>query len=313
MRPLISVVMPTYNGERFVSAALESVRQQSSEDIEVVVVDDGSSDNTRELVRQFESTLRIRLLTPTRIGNWVAVTNLALQEAQGEWASFLHQDDLWLPGRIDRVRGELGRAKGKMVLHNAMFVDPKGRCLGPWTCPLPGGDVSSREFVERLLVQNFVAIPSPMFSREAVLKSGGLDESLWFSADWDLWLRLGAMGPIRFIPEKLSGFRVHPASQTAARELSPGDWEKQLTTVLDRHFSAAIPMSNRDLVRKVATVSVFVNSALASGSRGQGTRPLRVLAKLLSLGPSGLRRYFRDSRIVERVRARMKVLAFSRS
>jgi Glycosyl transferase family 2 len=299
--------MPTYNGERFVTAALDSVRQQSSEDIEVVVVDDCSSDNTRQIVSHFEQSLRIRLLTPGRIGNWVAITNLALREAQGEWACFLHQDDFWLPGRIAKVREEISRAKGKMVLHNATFVGPDGRALGPWTCPFSAGEIAPSEFLERLLVQNFIAIPSPVFLRNAVLDSGGLDESLWFSADWDLWLRLGAMGPVRFSPERLAAFRVHSTSQTVSRKLSPGDWEKQLTTVLDRHLSCAVPMINRERVRKVAIASVFVNSALASASRGLRMQPLRVLIKLLSLGPSGLRRYLKDSRILERVRSRLKI------
>ena len=86
------------------------------------------------------------------------------------------------------------------------------------------------------LIQNFIAIPSPVFRRSAVIDSGGLDESLWFSADWDLWLRLGAMGPVRFLAETLSAFRIHPASQTAARKLLPNEWEQQLTKVFAEHL-----------------------------------------------------------------------------
>jgi hypothetical protein len=299
--------MPTYNGEQYVATALESVRQQSSDDIEIVVADDSSSDSTLEVVRGFESSLKIKLLTPPKAGNWVAMTNVALKAATGEWVCFLHQDDLWLPGRLTKIREELNRAKGKMVLHNAQFVGPDGRDLGPWTCPFTADEIPSNEFVERLLVQNFIAIPSPVFKRSAALDSGGLDESLWFTADWDLWLRLGAMGPVRFTPEKLAAFRVHALSQTASRKLSPGDWENQLMTVFDRHFSADVPIRNRQRVRKLASASVCVNSELAAASRGQRVRPARIFIKLLSLGPAGLRRYLKDSRITERVRSRMKV------
>ena len=90
---------------------------------------------------------------------------------------------------------------------------------GPGPAHLTEGKVPSDLFVERLLIQNFIAIPSPVFRRNAVIDSGGLNEKLWFSADWDLWLRLGALGPVQFIAEELSAFRVHPASQTAARKL----------------------------------------------------------------------------------------------
>jgi len=307
MNPFLSVVMPTYNGERFIAAALESARGQH-EGIALVIVDDGSSDRTLDIVRDFAKALPIRLLTPGRIGNWVAVSNIGLREATGDWACFLHQDDLWLPGRMARLRAEMESAEGALVLHNAMFIGPDGQKLGPWTCPLPEGDVPPGRFIERLLIQNFIAIPSPVFRRNAAVRSGGLDEALWFSADWDLWLRLGALGPVRFIAETLSAFRVHPASQTAARKVLPNEWEQQLTTVLARHLQAW-PVSGkpRASVERVAKASITVNSALSAASRGEPVNPQALLLELLALGPSGWHRYLRDSRIVQRVRSRLKV------
>ena len=306
MHPFLSVVMPVYNGERFIAAALESVRGQH-EGIELVIVDDGSSDRTLDIVRDFAKVLPIRLLTPRRIGNWVAVSNIGLREATGDWACFLHQDDLWLPGRIERLRGEMESAEDALVLHNAIFVGPDGRELGPWTCPLPEGDVPQERFIERLLIQNFIAIPSPVFRRNAAIGSGGLDEGLWFSADWDLWLRLGALGPVRFIAETLSAFRVHPASQTAARKALPEEWETQLTTVLARHLQNLPVTGNlRAKVERAGMASIAVNSALSAASRGEPVSPSQVFLKLLALGPSGWHRYVRDSRIVQRVRSRLK-------
>lgn len=310
MHPFLSVVMPVYNGERFIAAALESVRGQH-DGIELVIVDDGSSDRTLDIVRDFAKVLPIRLLTPRRIGNWVAVSNIGLREATGDWACFLHQDDLWLPGRIERLRGEMESAEDALVLHNAIFVGPDGRELGPWTCPLPEGDVPQERFIERLLIQNFIAIPSPVFRRNAAIGSGGLDEGLWFSADWDLWLRLGALGPVRFIAETLSAFRVHPASQTAARKALPEEWETQLTTVLARHLQNLPVTGNlRAKVERAGMASIAVNSALLAASRGEPVSPSQVFLKLLALGPSGWHRYVRDSRIVQRVRSRLKAQRF---
>ncbi|MGC2538463.1 MAG: glycosyltransferase [Candidatus Sulfotelmatobacter sp.] len=310
MHPFLSVVMPVYNGERFIAAALESVRGQH-DGIELVIVDDGSSDRTLDIVRDFAKVLPIRLLTPRRIGNWVAVSNIGLREATGDWACFLHQDDLWLPGRIERLRGEMESAEDALVLHNAIFVGPDGRELGPWTCPLPEGDVPQERFIERLLIQNFIAIPSPVFRRNAAIGSGGLDEGLWFSADWDLWLRLGALGPVRFIAETLSAFRVHPASQTAARKVLPEEWETQLTTVLARHLQNLPVTGNlRAKVERAGMASIAVNSALSAASRGEPVSPSQVFLKLLALGPSGWHRYVRDSRIVQRVRSRLKAQRF---
>ena len=74
--------MPTYNGERFIAAALESVREQHDDAIELVIVDDGSTDHTLDIVRDFASVLPIRLITPGRLGNWVAVSNLGLRDSR---------------------------------------------------------------------------------------------------------------------------------------------------------------------------------------------------------------------------------------
>ena len=301
--------MPAYNGERFIAAALGSVRDQNSrDDIELVVVDDGSSDRTLAIIRDFANTLSIRLITPARKGNWVAVTNIGLREAQGEWACFLHQDDLWLPGRLAKVRSETARTEGAMLLHNSIFIGPDGKALGSWTCPLPEGNVVSEQFIEHVLIQNFIAACSPVFRRRAALDSGGLDESLWFTADWDLWLRLGAMGPVRFLPDHLTAFRVHSESQTTSREIGPDEWGTQLTTVLDRHLPHWPAKGfRRDAVRRVALASVSVNSTFAAASRGERVQLAPVLIQLLGLGPFGWHRYLRDSRITQRLIARLRL------
>jgi GT2 family glycosyltransferase len=307
MKPLVSVVIPAYNGQRFIAAALDSVREQGDESIELVIVNDGSTDRTPEIVREFAKVLPIRVMNPGRMGNWVAATNLGLREAGGEWACFLHQDDLWLPNRMARLRRAIETAEGALILHNAMFVDQNGRRLGPWTCPLPEGVVPPQLFLERLLIQNFIAIPSPIFRRKVVIESGGLDESLWFSADWDLWLRLGAVGPVCFIPETLSAFRVHPSSQTSAHKLLPEEWSQQLTTVLARHLPNWKRFGkNIASVERAAKTSITVNAALAAASRGEPFKPWPPFLDFIGLGPSGWHRYLRDSRIVQRLGSRLR-------
>jgi glycosyltransferase involved in cell wall biosynthesis len=308
LKPFLSVVMPTYNGEKFIASALESVRVQCDEGIEVVIVDDGSTDHTIDIVRGFAESLPLRLLIPARMGNWVAATNLGLREAAGDWACLLHQDDLWLPGRLKRLRAEMDRGQSVLILHNAIFIGPNGQELGPWKCPFADGVIPSNQFTERLLVQNFIAIHSPIFRRSVVIDSAGMDETLWFSADWDLWLRLGALGPVRFIDQPLGAFRVHPESQTAARKLQPNEWKQQLSTVLTRHLEGwPVTGKLRRSVERAAMASVAVNSALSAASRGEPVEAAAVLLQLLMLSPSDWHRYLRDSRIVERVRSRLKV------
>ncbi len=188
-----------------------------------------------------------------------------------------------------RARWRATRARSSFTTQCTWARTDKGSGRGP--AHSPRAAYRSNQFIERLLVQNFIAIPSPVFRREAVIQSGGLDEALWFSADWDLWLRLGALGPVRFIGETLSAFRVHPASQTAARKLQPNEWEEQLTTVLARHLENwPVTGRLRTSVERVARASIAVNSALSAASRGEPVRPAAVLLQLLALGPWGWHR-----------------------
>jgi hypothetical protein len=194
-----------------------------------------------------------------------------------------------------------------LIVHDTKYVGLHGESLGPWTCPFEDGTIPSSLFIERLLIQNFLAIPAPVFRRSAVIDSGGMDEALWFSADWDLWLRLGALGSVRFMEETLSAFRIHPASQTAARKVVVNEWQEQLTTVLFRHLDVwPVKGKTRDAVERVAMASIAVNSILSAASRSEPVKWFPVLLQLLSIGPSGWHRYLRDSRIVQRVRPRWK-------
>lgn len=311
-RPWLSVVMPTYNGERFVRAALESVAAQGADGFELLVVDDGSTDRTAEIVQAFAARLPLRRVSHAPGGNWVAATNAGLRAATGKYACLLHQDDVWLPGRLSRVHATIAGAPPgvRLFVHAARFVGPDGEPLGTWRCPLREGIVASDDFVGRLLVQNFIAIPSPVFETAHALDTGGLDESLWYTADWDLWLRLGAAGPVRYLPEPLAAFRVHPESQTAARPTTFDAMRAQMTTVVDRHLPRwPVQGARRRRLERISAFSAELNAALAARARGQpAPRPGTLVARMLGLGPRGMREYLRDSRILERAWPRVRLI-----
>jgi hypothetical protein len=279
---------------------LRSVHAEGVDGYEVIAVDDGSSDGSLRILSEWERILPLRLLACGG-GNWVAATNAGLREARGKYVCFLHQDDLWLPGRLAAVRAESARGP-TLILHPAFFVGPQGERLGWWRCPLPIGDVDSRLFVERLIVQNFIAIPTPVFQREAALRDGGLDEALWFTADWDLWFRLGRLRRgIRYLAAPLAGFRVHAESQTVVRN-DLADRRRQYEAVVERHLDGSPVPAVR-----AARFSVEVNLALTARAVGAPVSWRPLLGALSRLGPAGCPRFLRDSRIIERVSARLKV------
>jgi glycosyltransferase involved in cell wall biosynthesis len=307
--PWLSVVMPTYNGAAYLTAALESVAAQADPGIEVIAVDDGSTDDTPDILRRYSERLPLRLVDEGRVGSWVMGANRGLGLARGAFVSFLHQDDMWMPGRLTALRREIDRTpSATLVVHDSWFVDAQGRRLGRLRCPLPPAeDLDPDLVVERLLVQNFVAIPSAAFNREIALEAGGMDESLWYTADWDLWLMLAARGVVRYLARPLSAYRVHGLAQTVIRSADSPAFLEQHETVLNRHLDSwRSKATERRMVESAARFSVEANVAFAAMANRQRPELLPLAGRFLRLGPGGWRRYVRDSRILERAGARVR-------
>jgi glycosyltransferase involved in cell wall biosynthesis len=308
--PWLSVIIPTYNGQTYITKTLESILSQGDGQIEVIAVDDGSTDDTVSILRSFSDRLHLAIIEREHAGNWVANSNFGLSLARGKYASFLHQDDIWVEGRL-RVLRPLIRNNPlvTMLLHPSWLIDLRGNRVGLWRCPLPceSGGLDSGLVVERLLIQNFVSMPAPLFSREAALGIGGMDENLWYTADWDLWLKLAAAGKVLYTPEPLSAFRIHPFSQTVRRSIQSDDFRRQLEIVLERHLEThKSRIIGKRTVRRAAYFSLEVNIALATRINGQAGSLLGLLPQFFALGPSGWCVYLRDSRIIERVTSRIR-------
>jgi glycosyltransferase involved in cell wall biosynthesis len=271
-------------------------------------VDDGSTDTTLTILADYARRLPLTVLT-RRVGNWAANTNLGLEQAQGEWACFLHQDDLWRPGRLAAVRRALAAGPTPaLLLHAADFIEPAGRPVGRWRCPLPPGAGGSApaQTAARLLVQNFVPLPAALFRRADALRVGGLDPELWFTADWDFWLKLAAVGPTRYLPAALAAFRLHPASQTVTRSDRSAAFRRQYETVREKHLSRwRDHLAYPERVAAAARLAVEVNVALAARHHGEPVDWRRLLMAA-GVGPGTWGYFVRNSRVVERVLARLR-------
>lgn len=309
--PWLSVLMPTYNGANYLRDALDSVVEQGDPNIECIAVDDGSSDTTREILVEYGDRLDLTMIERPHGGNWVVNSNLALEQARGEFACLLHQDDIWLPGRLEALRSAMRRDPAvDLFLHPAWFIDPTGRRLGLWRCPMPkdGSVLDAALILPRLLVQNFIAIPSPLFRTSIARDVGALDEDLWYTADWDFWLKLGNAGKTLYLPSPMAGFRVHGEAQSSRRTFQIVDIRAQHETVLERHLPLAKD-SLQGRVRRRAELSIAVNIALASSYHGLRPDFAQVTMAALRAGPVGIWNYATCARIWERVRARLKLRA----
>jgi glycosyltransferase involved in cell wall biosynthesis len=309
MTPWLSVLMPVYNGGRYLRAALDSLVAQQAPGFEVIAVDDGSLDNSLAILQSYAHRLPLRVLEQPPSGNWVRATNAALAEARGEFVSMLHQDDFWLPGRYAKLRALTAtHPTVDFLLHAAQFVDVNGRTVGRWRAPLACGLNAADEVHCRLLVQNFIAIPSPTVRRSHIDEVGGLDERLWYTADWDFWLKLTRSTPVAYADVPLTAFRIHGDSQTMRRSTDGDAFRRQLLDAYEPHAVRWLAVHPEDtIVDRVARFSIDVNTALAKLSHGRRAGLLWLGGRFLALGPRGWHRYFRDSQIVERVAARLRL------
>ena len=310
-KPFLSVVMPVHGGVEWIRSTLESVEAETATDLEIIVIDSSPKSDTSAIVREFETRLPLRLIQRPELGPWQLKSNLGVELARADHACILHQDDLWRRGRLTAVRSWVAQYPDA-VLHLAptMIIDRFGRQLGRWTCPFPPGRALTRELVlGRLLVQNFVSVPAPVFRRDAWLLSGGMDERLWYTPDWDMWLKLSETGPVIYHNDLTTSFRVHGSSLTVTGSRDADEFRQQMVSVLDRHLER-LPPQQRSAVEAAARASIDVNASLAAAASASTGGRVRALASaalaILFLGPSGMGRYLRDSRSVERLTPRVR-------
>lgn len=306
-QPWLSVIIPTYNGQKYLTETLDSIVIQRDDNIECLAIDDGSTDDTLEIAKSYQSKLSIEIIERKQ-GNWVANTNYGLSVARGEYACFLHQDDRWELGRLATMQKAIAQhPQASLYLHPTLFIDTKGNPLGIWHCPFKNLEtISPPKSVEKLLVQNFIAIPAPIFKRQLALDVGRMDETLWYTADWDFWLKLASSGDTVYCPQALAAFRVHRDSQTIKRSSSVADFHQQMKLVVAKHLALWKEREFSPEVESVAWFSTEVNTTLAAMVHGETTNLWKLGWNFINLGTFGWYRYWRDSRIQERVLARLK-------
>lgn len=305
--PWLSVVMPIHAGEPWLTATLDSVAAQDCSGIEFILIDSGEGNGCREIAARYEDRLAIRYEFRRDVKPWTAKTNLAVLDAQAPWIAMLHQDDLWLEGRVETVRAAIDAHRdAAMIVAPSRFIGPDGRTVGTWALPFRRGLQAGATVGRDLLVQEVIALPAPVIRRDAWLTAGGIDEALWYTGDWDLYLKLSALGPVAVLPKPTTGFRLHGTSLTMTGSRDVADFRNQMQSVLDRHWARFAVPGDRAL-RRCAEASIAVNCALARVAAGEPSAWLALARAIAKLGPLNLWRYLRLSRIVDRALPRLRL------
>jgi glycosyltransferase involved in cell wall biosynthesis len=202
----VSIVIPAYNAAKYLRETLDSALNQTYRDAEVIVVDDGSTDETPRILEQYGD--RIQVLRQENHGR-AAACNTGARAARGEWIAFLDADDIWLPDKLQRQVSECSQYA---ISHtNSFFFGEyfKDDVLKTSVTPQYGGWV-----LDRLLVGNFVTCSSVMMRREVYHYYGGFDTTFRYAEDWPLWLKVCAEHELGYVERPLVRYRVHEASKS---------------------------------------------------------------------------------------------------
>jgi glycosyltransferase involved in cell wall biosynthesis len=222
---LVSVVIPAFNGSAFIGQCLDSVFNQTYTPFEVIVVDDGSTDRTKEALAPWIQDGKIRYLYQNNRGT-AAARNLGIQHASGEFLALVDQDDLWLPDKLERQVKLFRNERVGLVYTDTQQFGPG--VTAPKVGAFPGSDrgVSSSSNPNRhrfsrgrvyrkLLGGNFIPSSSVMIRRSVLDRTGLFRERIgntriWYCDDYELWLRIAQISEIDFVEKVLMRYRIHP-------------------------------------------------------------------------------------------------------
>jgi glycosyltransferase involved in cell wall biosynthesis len=235
--PVVTVIIPSYNCEAYIDQTLDSVLAQDLHDIEVLVVDDGSTDRTRELVSRRGGNVR---LLPQANQGVCAARNRGIREARGEFICLMDHDDYWYPHKLSsqvelmRSHAEVSVVYSAFLLwHRAsdgQFPDPASFDLGA-----DGIDPDYSGWIyHQLLIDCWMLTSTAMFRREVFERCGVFDESLPYSEDWDLWLRIAQCYPFIMQTRATTLYRQHP--QQGNRKVRDIDYRTRLLQTAVRRW-----------------------------------------------------------------------------
>lgn len=228
--PLISVIIPAYNCETTIQDTLASVLNQSYSSIEIIVINDGSTDNTLKILNDVQDP-RLRVLTFPNSGV-SASRNRGITHSKGKFIALLDADDIWLPDKLAAQLEAFDQTPQVSVVYSwTDYIDQSGQLLRHGSYSRITGDV-----YQRLLMGSFLESGSnPLIRRDALEQVGGFDETLRTCEDWDLWIRLSSQYEFTVVPAVHVYYRISPNSKS----FNFDKHEAGGLTVLDKAFAQA--------------------------------------------------------------------------
>jgi len=254
--PKISVILPSFNGERWLSASIQSVLMQSEVDWELIVVDDCSSDGTYEIARDFcDKDSRVRVIRNSSNKKLPRSLNVGFSQAKGRYLTWTSDDNLFKPDALKQMGNYLdGNPEVDMVAFNMDVINDEGEFLYEWTSFWP-----QRSVIDLSYGSNVGA--AFMYSRRVLSKIGEYNEEMFCAEDYEYWVRLALNGTVRYVDEiNIYQYRVH--SQTLTNQKRDIIFSKT-AEIQEKYFGKFIAAFN---------LNVFESSKIIHNSHINGWR-----------------------------------------
>ncbi len=226
---VVSVIIPCYNAAKFLAAAVQSVLEQKIADCEILIINDGSTDNTAEVIRSLGHHPELRVLThPGQINEGVCTSRrLGIREARGEFVAFLDSDDAYLPGKLARHIALLRQNPGVVLVHTPIEFHSEDSSLEyGWNCSM-GEKAMTYDLTRQwfFLRRNMIANSTVVCRRSAIFPDDLPKDMVVPAEDWVIWNSMATRGLFHFDPEPLTSVLVHTASYTSRLTRWPGTTE----------------------------------------------------------------------------------------
>ena len=280
--PLVTIITPAFNRADYLGDVIESVLQQDYPNIEHIVLDDGSTDSTSQVIGRF--TPRIRAVSHANIGETRTV-NRGFELATGEILGVVNSDDPLLPGAVrSAVRALTSHPDLVVVYPDWVMIDQNGSVLE---------NVTTHEYnyVDMIRWHHCVPGPGTFFRHELADVLGGRDLQFRYVADFDFWLRAGLVGPFRRLPETLATFRSHPGGATSKAQ-GRAMAEEHLRLVRKIFALPNVPDEVRAVRREAFGSANYVAGAVLGG--GSSLLKKRYFATALLMSPKKYRSEYRE-------------------
>jgi glycosyltransferase involved in cell wall biosynthesis len=291
MTPAISIIMPVLNGERYIAEAIESICGQTCRDYELLVIDDGSTDRTREIVLGFAARLNLKYVPHEKNQGITPSINDGLRRASGRFIAFLDHDDLWLPDFLEtQLTYLIAHPEVGMVHSDFRTIDADGNTLEHSVARDRNRTRPSGHVFRHLFMQSMIVGISVLIRKECFDRLGLWDERLRW-ADYHMWLRIARQYRVDYVPKVLTAYRQHSSQSTRSSSSQPADdapiAAQAIERLLEDYPEIRDELGERTISQRRA--SIYFDLAYAWFSEGQSGKARQCLLRALRLWPTNVR------------------------